>query len=76
MISTIENASGRDMEVHIKTMDADTGKLTFDAVSQKLLIYRLMCRNFRKQDYLHRWITTVTPTRVKKKHILWHCPAF
>ena len=37
MISTIENASGRDMEVHIKTMDADTGKLTFDAVSQKVI---------------------------------------
>lgn len=30
----------------------------------------------RKQDYLHCWITPVTPTRVKKKHILWHCPAF
>ena len=25
------------MEVHIKTMDADTGKLTFDAVSQKVI---------------------------------------
>lgn len=37
MISRIIDASGKDMEVHIKTMDADTGTLTFDAVSKKVI---------------------------------------
>lgn len=37
MISRIIDASGKDMEVHIKTMDAGTGTLTFDAVSKKVI---------------------------------------
>ncbi len=37
MISRIIDASGKDMEVHIKTMDASTGTLTFDAVSKKVI---------------------------------------
>lgn len=76
MISTIENASGRDMEVHIKTMDADTGKLTFDAVSQKVIDIPTYVQKLQKTGLFASLDYTGYTYQSQEKHILWHCLAF